>query len=134
MNYYKISLHYLLITFSLSVLFHISVLFEWINYTIVWGGRIKTKEQMYQFESVSLFINILLLTFTFVCHRFQKKIPLLIRQLYFGGICILFTLNTVGNVFSKSTIEALVFTPLTFFSALSAGYIVVTIKKQVNHQ
>ncbi|MFO0214374.1 MAG: hypothetical protein ACK53E_27090, partial [Pseudanabaena sp.] len=47
---------------ALFILFHFLVLFQVIPYSIVWGGRLNSLSEMYIFEVVSVFINLLLLS------------------------------------------------------------------------
>ena len=51
----------LIIVLSIFLILHICVLLKIVPYSIVWGGRLKTDLEMYRFETVSIFINILFL-------------------------------------------------------------------------
>jgi len=50
----------IIILFILLVL-HICILLKIIPYNIIWGGRLKSDKEMYQFEIVSIFINLIFL-------------------------------------------------------------------------
>jgi len=46
---------------SLVIVFHILVLLQIIPYNIAWGGRLKTVQEMYVFEIVSIALNLFLI-------------------------------------------------------------------------
>ena len=100
-------------------IFHILILTGLIPYDIVWGGRLESVSQMYVFETVSLIINLVILSVVgmkagYIPYFLNSKVVNVI--LWF--LVILFLLNTVGNAISLSAIEAIIFTPLTLISAL----------------
>ena len=103
---------------SLAILFQMSVLVGLVPYDVVWGGRLKSLEEMYIFETVAITINLLLILVLLSKGRFflnglpEKYLnPIL---WFFSG---LLALNTVGNLFAKTLTETLVFTPITFVMA-----------------
>ncbi len=98
------------------ILFHLLVLTGIIPYSIVWGGRLKSQEQMRTSEIVSLIINALLVALLWI-----KKSPR--RGVQFTRIVmwlyvLLFALNTVGNLMAASIWEKVLFTPLTLLLAV----------------
>lgn len=98
--------------------FHVCIILKIIPYNIAWGGRLTNDTDMYIFESVSIFVNlflcwILLMKGEFVKFRFSPKIVRIILWLF----CILFILNTVGNIFAKTNFEKC-FSLLTGSSAI----------------
>lgn len=104
-----------------ALVFHMLVLLQVIPYTIVWGGRLKTRKAMYRFETVSIAVNILLLLLVLACAGYIC-IPFgttTIRIIY-GCIAALFLLNTLGNLFSKNKTEKMIFTPVTLLTAIFA--------------
>lgn len=120
----------LLILFMLNAGFHFLVISQIIPYSIVWGGRLKSVSEMIQFELVSIILNALFLFFMLIIHGtikiklhpiFEKTVLLLM----FG----LFSINTLGNMLAKSTMETLIFTPITLISAVFCFILVY--KKQV---
>lgn len=120
----------LLILFMLNAAFHFLVISQIIPYSIVWGGRLKSVSEMIQFELVSIILNALFLFFMLIVHGtikiklhpiFEKTVLLLM----FG----LFSINTLGNMLAKSTMETLIFTPITLISAVFCFILVY--KKQV---
>jgi hypothetical protein len=104
---------------TLVILFHLSVITQLVPYTIVWAGKMKSVQEMYLFESVSIAINLFLITVVslkieLIKHAISHKI--LNGILWF--FVVLFSLNTVGNLFAKTDFEKYVFTPLTLISAI----------------
>ena len=112
------------------IVFHLLVLFRVIPYTIVWAGKINTVEQMRVFEMVSLVINLLLIITILIKGKYLKiNIHSKIIQVILWIFFILFVLNTIGNLFSKSTFELVVFTPLTLLLALLFYFVLFPSKK-----
>lgn len=100
--------------FSLVILFHIMVLVKIVPYNIVWGGRLKSDAHMYRLELISLFVTVFFLGVILVKSRILLlPCPEGLLNLILWIMVILFALNTVGNLFSKSRFERIVFTPLT---------------------
>lgn len=102
---------------TLVMLFHLLVLFQIIPYDIVWAGKLNSIEEMYSFEIMSILVNSILMTTlllkgNFIKHKISGKI---INGIIWFFI-ILFTLNTIGNLFAKTIFEKVVFTPLTLIS------------------
>ncbi len=117
---------------SISVLvFHFLVLLGVIPDTIVWGGNIETKSQLYIMESVSILINlfmlfILLMKGNYIKQYFSEKSINTIIAIF----AILFVLNTVGNLMAKTTTETIIFTPITAISAVLYIWILFPGKKR----
>lgn len=120
---YLIPLHtaqrVLLSILCITVLFHVLVLTGIIPFTIVWGGKMKDYHEMVQFESISIGVNILMLLAVFMHMKIISigNHPVKIRVLFIT-MTILFSLNTLGNVFAESVLEKLIFTPITLLSAI----------------
>lgn len=90
----------------LIILFHISVVIQMVPYSIVWAGKLKTLEDMYIFESVSIGINVLLiiilsLKINYIKNSISPKIMNGILWVFF----VIFALNTIGNLFASSLVE-----------------------------
>lgn len=110
---------------TLVVIFHLAIITELIPYSIVWAGRLKTPDEMYAFEAVSISINILLVALLFlkgnyIKHRISNKVLNTILWLFL----LLFVLNTIGNLMAETLFEKLVFTPLTLLSTILIWIIV----------
>ncbi len=119
----------LLTLFSLAIVFHLLVLMEFIPNEIVWGGRITVKEELYIFESISMFMNLLfLLIVSLKTEKIRIKHNLKLIQFLLWFMTIMFLLNTIGNLLAKTSTETLIFTPITFISAI-CGLILLSKEK-----
>jgi hypothetical protein len=88
-------------------------------FSMIWGGRLKTRTDMLRLESFSLGFTVLLLVITGIRAGYIRiPIPSTILRLAFGLMSLLFLLNTLGNATSQSRFEQLVFTPLTIILAI----------------
>jgi hypothetical protein len=95
--------------------FHSLVILEVIPYTIVWGSRLNSYEEMIQYEAVSLILITGLIALTWIKTKNKQNAFVGFLLWAFVG---LFAFNTVGNLLSKNLFEMIVFTPLTFILAL----------------
>ena len=113
----NLSLKLFLGLLSAVIVFHLCIIVKIIPYTIAWGGRLHNDSEMYVFEFVSIGINlflgfVLLMKGQYLKFYFKEKIVNLTLWFFFG----LFVLNTIGNLFAKTTFEKF-FSILTFLSA-----------------
>ncbi len=88
------------------LLFHLCIVFRIIPYEITWGGRLKSDQEMYVFESMSIAINLLFMLVLAIRGNYIKAIippkgVHIVLWILFG----LFCLNTVGNLFAKTNFE-----------------------------
>jgi hypothetical protein len=96
------------------IVFHILIIIRIIPYEIVWAGKLKSVNEMYVFEMVSILVNILLLAVLLLKGNFLKyKIDSKIINGILWFFVFVFALNTVGNLMAKSFFEKAIFTPLT---------------------
>lgn len=96
------------------ILFHVLVLVGIIPQDIVWGGRLRTREELVEFELVSIVINFIMVLFVSVragIINLSIK-PILIRVVLWLMV-VLFILNTLGNLLSQNDLERIIFTPIT---------------------
>lgn len=110
----RLAIYGLLSMLSLIIVFHLLVILQIIPYQIVWGGRMKTEAEMFQFESVSLLINSVFIIVVLMRANILKlgSHPVKIKVLLWLMV-ILFFLNTIGNLFAITSFEKFFFTPLT---------------------
>ena len=121
----KIALKLLIGLLSIILIFHLFVLFEIISYKIVWAGKLKSKEEMYVFEAVSILINFFLIIVLYIKYRNIKKSETnRIINMIIWVFVFLFALNTLGNLFAENLIEQILGTLLTFISATLCWIIV----------
>lgn len=114
----SLAIRILILLLSLVIFFHLAIVFQFIPYTIAWGGRINNLQEMYVFEFFSIVVNlflivVLLMRGNFIKSFFSQKISILILWIYFA----IFSLNTVGNLFAKTNLEK-TFSLLTLLFAL----------------
>ena len=114
----NIYLRLMLILLSFVTVFHIGIIVKLIPYDIAWGGRLKNDQEMYVFETISILINLLLISVLFIKAGFlkvkvNKKLINAVLWIFF----FLFILNTVGNILAKTTFEKM-FAVLTLISAV----------------
>ncbi len=116
--------------FFISILvFHFCVLLGMIDFTIVWGGRLESKEQMYVFETISIFINSFCLYLFFEQLSLTKqRLSLRFHKFMMMVLSVLFAVNTVGNLASLNKLETMIFTPLTFIFSICFFYLGKQIK------
>jgi hypothetical protein len=104
-----------------ALVFHVLVVLRVIPFTIVWGGRLKTLREMYRFEAGSITINLLLILLLLCCAGYiDCPFSAGTVRIIYWCIAGLFFLNTIGNLFSKSKMEQLIFTPVTLLIAVCA--------------
>ena len=87
-------------------LFHFCIIAKIIPYNIAWGGRLQSDTEMYLFETVSILINlflagVLLMKGNYIKFQLREKSINMVLWTYL----VIFILNTVGNVFAKTSFE-----------------------------
>lgn len=123
---FKFAINTMLIILSMVILFHVLVLIQIIPYTIVWAGKIDNLKEMRLFELVSIIINVLMIIIIAIKGNYiNLKIPENLIRIFLWLLVVLFSLNTIGNLFAKSSFETIVFTPLTFIMAILCFRIVM---------
>lgn len=117
--------------FSLTIVFHLIIVFGAIDFRFVWGGRLETKEQMWVFESVSIALNGFFLWTVIQRMNWVKVLfPQWLLKAVLVLMAVIFALNTVGNCMAKESLERLLFTPLTLISSIGS-VILLSGKKRV---
>jgi hypothetical protein len=116
----------IIVVLSLMLMFHILVLLAIIPYDIVWAGKINSEVDMKKLEIISILVNafailILLLHAGYIQNNISVKIFKVIIWLF----VILFSLNTIGNLFAESQFELYFFAPLSFILAILCLRIVI---------
>ncbi|PJZ47757.1 hypothetical protein [Leptospira saintgironsiae] len=109
----------LLLFFSCSIIFHTIIISGAVPFSIVWGGRLETWEQMILFESISILLNSLFLIVIALDSNYIKlPLPRRVVRIAIWIMIAVFSLNTLGNLLSLNSNETLVFTPVTLVIAL----------------
>lgn len=104
----------LLILFTFIVIFHFLVIFGVLPFQNVWGGRLKTHEEMLKFETASVVINLIFIVVVSVKSRYLNlNISPKIITFLLWIMTFLFFLNTIGNLFAVNNLEKYIATPIT---------------------
>ncbi|TGK24448.1 hypothetical protein EHQ05_16135 [Leptospira yasudae] len=114
----------LLLIFVLVTIFHVLVLTGLLPFTIVWGGRLQSREQMIVFELISLTLNSFFIWIALIQNGFfQKAVPPKVVRILLWIMSALFSLNTIGNLLAESSLETRIFTPITFLLAILCAFL-----------
>lgn len=110
------------------LVFHVLIFTEQISYDKVWAGRLNSIAEMKSFETVSILINIFMLSVLIIKQRqLNRNYINKITDLIIWIFIVFFVLNTFGNLFSKSILELILG---TFFTLLSAILCFIIVKKK----
>jgi hypothetical protein len=115
----KLAFKIMLWLITLVTLFHLAILTKIIPYEITWGGRLKNDSEMYVFETISIIFNTFLgLVLLIKDERLPAFIPMKVVNVILWVFLILFSLNTIGNVFAKTLFEKILAIVTLSFSYL----------------
>lgn len=115
----RLAANSILLILAAVIVFHVLVFTGFIPYQIVWGGRLQSEEQMRQFETVSIALNLIMILLVAIKAQYLKiNLPPAFLKITFCLMAALFAFNTVGNLFSQNNLEQLIFTPLTLLLAV----------------
>ena len=102
----KLTIKLLLWLIAMVILFHLAILTKLIPYEVTWGGRLSDDSEMYMFEGVSIMINVILgFTLLIKGEYILSSIPLKVVNTIFWIFFAVFSLNTLGNIFSETIFE-----------------------------
>lgn len=115
----KMAGHILLVLFGLLVVFHILILLNLLPSNVVWGGRAGSSSNSRTLVTISLIFNILF-AMVVAAKIDYVEVSVLSRviNLLLWIIFAYLLLNTAGNLASNSSVETLLFTPITIVAAL----------------
>jgi membrane protease YdiL (CAAX protease family) len=116
----KTNIYIRLMLFLLSIVtvFHLCIILKFIPYDITWGGRLKNDNEMYVFETISIFVNLFLISTLLIKGNYlkirlnEKGINIVLWIFFF-----IFILNTIGNAVAVTNFEKL-FSVLTLILAI----------------
>jgi hypothetical protein len=115
----KVAKLILLVLLTITVLFHLLVILGIIPFENIWGGRLKDRKEMLQFETFSMVINLAFVVIVLVKSRFLNlKISPQIITILLWLMAILFALNTIGNLFAVNNLEKYIATPITLLLSI----------------
>jgi len=96
---------------GLLILFHLSILigvifFDYAPIDFLWGGQMKTIEQLLKFEIVSFLISFVFFFLVLIKSK-RLNLPKLISVAHAAMwvLFVIFSLNTIGNLIAKTTFE-----------------------------
>lgn len=113
----------------IMLIFHTLVSSGVIPYNIVWAGKINTAAEMRKLEVGSILVNVFaLLIIVLKADYIKHKIPAKLLNAIIWLLAVLFSLNTIGNLFAESGFELYFFTLLTFILAVLCLRIAIYIK------
>ena len=119
----------MLILIGLVLLFHLCIVVGIIPYSIVWGGKVESSDQICILETFSIATNLLIAMVVAVRIEIIKwNWPSWLVKKLLWLFATLFALNTVGNLFAENIIEMLVFTPITLLSSAMMIFMAVSRK------
>jgi hypothetical protein len=111
------------------LIFHTLVSSGVIPYNIVWAGKINTAAEIRKLEVGSILVNVFaLLIIVLKADYIKHKIPAKLLNAIIWLLAVLFSLNTIGNLFAESGFELYFFTLLTFILAVLCLRIAIYIK------
>ena len=123
----------MLVLLSCVMVFHLLVLSGLIPYGIVWGGNLKSPEQMQIFEAVSLLVNGLVIAVIAMRGGYIRPwLPHGLVSALLWVLAALFLVNTLGNLLAQSWLEMLLFTPLTLASAILCARMALGLRDGTN--
>jgi len=126
----KVALFGSISIYTLSIVFHLLVIMHIIPSTIVWGGRLENQQELFKFESISIFLNVFfLLVMLIINSNIKFKVKPIVFRVLLWLMCVLFILNTVGNLLAKSSIETMIFAPVTLLLSVFSLYLVINFEK-----
>lgn len=105
--------------FVIFIIIHLGILLKWISYSFVWGGKLKTDQQMYRFEAVSLIMSVIFLWITIERLRiFEGILSEKFQIICFWIMAVFFFINSIANFFSANNFEKIIFTPLAILATV----------------
>lgn len=110
----KVICQLLLLILLPVIIFHLLVLIGLVPYNAIWGGRLKTVQEMYVFETISLLFNVYLLIIVLQLGGYIRRIiPRIVLKVSIGFYVLLFGLNTIGNLWAVNIYERILGTIFT---------------------
>jgi hypothetical protein len=102
----KIAVRILLLLSITILVFHISILLKIAPQEIIWGGKLGSEAEMYLLESISIFGTLYLMLILLIKGSLIRPVvsPKVV-SFSLWVFLILFILNTIGNVFARTTLE-----------------------------
>lgn len=104
-----------------ALFYHMLIITQLVPYANAWGGRLPNLQAMYVFEAFSFINQIFFIGLAYAKYKnIGTKTVQKVISVIFYIIFVILLLNTVGNIFSNSTFEAILFTPITLVMSFVA--------------
>lgn len=104
---------------SIIVFYHICVMLGYIPISLIYGGKIKTTEEMFLYEGISLLANLIILGIIYLKKRLIiRKIENTIVNLLIYSLCGVFMFVSIANLIAFNIVEILIAVPYTFISVV----------------
>ncbi len=97
---------------SALLLLHTAILLGWVPHDRVWGGRLKSRRDVYRFEALSLLLTLAFLSVALQRAGVRVGLPEVVVHYGLWLMGIVFVASAVGNLLSKNKFERRVMTPL----------------------
>ena len=121
----KTALIMMFLILGIVLLFHLSIFTELIPYDKVWAGKLGSVEEMKSFEAFSILLNVFMLIVLSIKYKqLESEKRNKVVDILIWIFAALFTLNTLGNLFSENMIELVFGTLLTLTSSILCFLIV----------
>ena len=111
------------VLFGLLSLFHLSIIigivfFDYAPVEFLWGGQMETRDELLQFEWVSLGVILICLNTVLIRYGWVQ-LPGMLKttRVVLWVLMVLFSLNTLGNILAETVFEKF-FAPVTLVIAL----------------
>ena len=128
----KVALIIMFFILGIVLIFHFLILTNQIPYEKVWAGKLNSIEEMKSFESISILLNIFILTILIVKYKqLKRKIKNKAVDILIWAFAVFFALNTLGNLLAKSTTELIFGTFITLTSSVLC-FIIAKKKRNTN--
>ena len=128
----KVALIIMFFILGIVLIFHFLILTNQIPYEKVWAGKLNSIEEMKSFETISILLNIFMLTILIVKYKqLKRKIKNKAIDILIWAFTIFFALNTLGNLLAKSTTELILGTFITLTSFILC-FIIAKKKRNTN--
>lgn len=128
----KVALIIMFFILGIVLIFHFLILTNQIPYEKVWAGKLNSIEEMKSFETISILLNIFMLTILIVKYKqLKRKIKNKAVDILIWTFAVFFALNTLGNLFAKSTTELIFGTFITLTSSVLC-FIIAKKKRNTN--
>ena len=128
----KVALIIMFFILGIVLIFHFLILTNQIPYEKVWAGKLNSIEEMKSFETISIILNIFMLTILIVKYKqLKRKIKNKAVDILIWAFAVFFALNTLGNLFAKSTTELIFGTFITLTSSVLC-FIIAKKKRNTN--